>query len=90
MILGASFDTTDVNRAFRDAQSFGYALLSDTDKVAGTAYQVLRAPDHKFANFPERHGYLIDPDGVIRAAYDVTDGNTGAGTVREDLRRLRG
>jgi len=90
VILGASFDTTDENRAFRDQQGFGYALLSDTDKTAGAAYQVQRAPDHKFANFPERHAYLIDPDGVIRAGYDVTDVNTFAGVVLADLAKLRG
>ena len=48
-------------------------MLSDAEKVVGAAYQVVREPDHKYANFPERHSYLIDPKGVIAAVFDVTD-----------------
>jgi thioredoxin-dependent peroxiredoxin len=85
-VFGASFDTTEDNKAFRDAQGFTYPLLSDVDRSVGAAYQVVREPDHKFANFPERHSYLIDPKGVIVASYDVADVAEHAADVLRTLR----
>ena len=89
-VFGASFDTPDDNKAFKDAQDFGYPLLSDVDRAVGTAYEVVRAPDHKYANFPERHSYLIDPQGVIAKVYDVTDVGGHAAEVLADLAALTG
>lgn len=34
---------------------------------------MLRDPDERFADFPKRIAYLIDPDGAIAAAEEVTD-----------------
>jgi peroxiredoxin len=51
---------------------------------------VVRPPDDKYAGFPRRYSYLIDPDGLIRHAYDVTDVATHADDVLADLDRLRG
>lgn len=48
-----------------------------------------RDRDDKYATFPRRYSYLIDPDGVIRHAYDVTDVATHADDVLADLDRLR-
>ena len=84
-IFGISFDTSADQKAFADAQSFPYPLLSDPEKTVGTQYLTVRAPDHKFANFPERHSYLIDPTGTIRKVYDVTDIAAHAGEVLADL-----
>ncbi len=39
----------------------------------GAAYQVLRDPAEKFADYPKRIAYLIDPDRKIAAADEVTD-----------------
>ena len=50
----------------------------------------MRAPDHKFANFPERHSYLINPQGVIAKVYDVTDVGGHAAEVLTDLAALKG
>lgn len=72
-MFGASFDNAADNKAFAEAQGFSYPLLSDVDKTVGETYGVVRDPDHKFANFPERHSYLINPEGIVVAAYDVTD-----------------
>ena len=46
MILGASFDTPEENRAFRDKFNFPYDLLCDTGKSMGIAYgpRAMRAP----------------------------------------------
>ncbi len=90
MILGASFDTVDENRAFADDQEFPYLLLSDTDHVAGRASGVERDPDDKYAGYPRRLSFLIDPDGAVRTVYDVTDVAAHADEVLADLRRLAG
>jgi peroxiredoxin Q/BCP len=51
---------------------FTYRLLSDEDRKVGEAYQTTFPPDHQFAAFPKRISYLIDPDGKIVKAYNVT------------------
>ncbi len=47
--------------------------MSDGDKAVGTAYAVLRDPDDAYADYPKRIAYLIDPDGKIAAADEVSD-----------------
>ena len=88
-MLGASFDTVEDNRAFAEAESFGFALLSDTDRSVGRAYEAARPDDDPLASLPKRVSYLIDPDGVIRRAYTVTDTAGHAAEVLADLSRLR-
>ena len=89
VVLGASFDTVEENRAFADAQGFDYPLLSDVDQSAGAAYDVLRPSGHRYAAFPLRHSYLIDPLGVIRRAYDVVEVDAHADLVLQDLAELQ-
>jgi thioredoxin-dependent peroxiredoxin len=89
-VLGASFDTPADNKAFKETQQFGYPLLSDADRAVGTQYEVVRAADHPYANFPERYSYLIDPSGVIQKAYDVKDPAGHAAVVLADLAELQG
>ena len=38
MILGASFDSPEENKAFKDKFNFPYDLLCDTGKSMGIAY----------------------------------------------------
>ena len=73
VVLGASFDTPEENKAFADAQRFGFRLLSDPDRVAGEQYHAAKGADEQFATFARRIAYLIDPSGVIRRSYEVTD-----------------
>ena len=88
--MGASFDSTTDNKAFSTAQGFDYPLLSDIDRAVGTTYEVVRAPDHQYANFPERFSYLVDPAGVIAKSYSVTDIAGHAAEVLTDLASLAG
>jgi peroxiredoxin Q/BCP len=88
VILGASFDTPAENLEFATAQGFGYQLLSDVDRRVGAAYGVLRAADEQYVDYPRRHSYLIDGDGLIRRAYAVTDVATHAAEVLTDLEEL--
>lgn len=89
VILGASFDAPADNLAFADAQEFPFALLSDTDRSVGTAYEVARPATDPYAQYPRRYSYLIDPDGIIRRAYDVADVAGHADEVLADIARLR-
>lgn len=89
-MLGASFDTVEENKGFADAQGFAFRLLADTDRAVGTAYDVLRPPDDQYASMPKRISYLIDPDGVIRRAYEVADASAHADEVLADLAVLQG
>ena len=71
------------------AESFPYPLLSDPEKVVGAAYQTTRDPSHAYANFPERHSYLIDPAGTIRKVYNVKDPASHGDEVLKDLAALK-
>ena len=74
MIIGASFDTVDDQRAFADAEGFPYRLISDTDRSVGRAYHAERQPGEEYHDYgvPRRISYLIDPQGRIAVAYDLT------------------
>ena len=90
MIVGASFDTPEDNKHFADAEGFPYRLLSDRDRSAGQAYGVAKGPDEQYADFPRRRSFLIDPDGVVRKIYDVTDTAAHPQQVLDDLIALGG
>ncbi len=83
--MGISFDTPAENKSFADAQEFGFTLLSDVDRSVGRAYQAARADDDQYAAFPLRISYLIDPAGVIRKTYAVSDVHGHADEVLADL-----
>jgi peroxiredoxin len=87
-VFGASFDTVSENHAFHHQQQLVYPLLSDVDRVAGRAYGVVRAADSKYAEYPERRSFLVDPAGVLRSVYDVTDVAAHADHVLADLARF--
>jgi peroxiredoxin Q/BCP len=88
MIAGISFDTPEENRAFREKFGFPFALWSDHDEQVGVAYET-RDPGTDKVHFAKRIAYLIDPEGVIRRAYQVADVNTFAADVLADLRALQ-
>jgi thioredoxin-dependent peroxiredoxin len=88
VVLGASFDTPAENLAFADAQEFAFPLLSDPDRVAGAAYEVVRDPSHQYAAYPERFSYLITPTGEIARSYEVSDMAGHAAQVLNDLAEL--
>ena len=88
-ILGASFDMPAENRAFAEEQSFGFRLLSDVDREAGRRYEVTRPDADQYARFPIRASFLIDPEGVIRRVYTVTDVAGHADAVLADLAALQ-
>ena len=88
VVLGASFDDPDANRAFRSKFEFPFRLLSDPDEQVGVAYEVRDAgPDP--VGFARRLAYLIDPAGTIAKSYEVADVRAFSGQVLGDLYELR-
>jgi len=87
-ILGVSFDDVDAIKAFKEKFEFPYRLLSDHDEQVGVAYET-RDPGTEKVSFSKRLSYLIDPEGVVRKAYDVGDVNTHPSDVLGDLRQLQ-
>ena len=77
-------------RQFAEAQSFPYQLLSDPDRSVGAAYDVVRQPGEQYAEagLPRRISYLIDPEGRIAKAYDLSgqDLATHAAEVLEEIK----
>jgi peroxiredoxin len=55
----------------------------------GEAYGTARGPDEKFPDFPKRISFLIDPKGVVRKVYDVTDVAGHAAEVLADIGDLK-
>jgi peroxiredoxin Q/BCP len=90
VILGASFDTPEENKAFADAEGFPYRLLADQARSVGAAYGVQKGADEPGADFARRHSFLIDPAGVVRKVYEVTDVATHPQQVLDDVTALRG
>ena len=88
MVIGISFDTPADNKLFAEAQEFGFSLLSDVDQHVGRLYEVRRDDDDQYTEFPRRISYLIDPAGVIRRAYVVSDVAAHADDVLADLAAL--
>ena len=89
-IVGVSFDVPEDNRAFADQNGFPFRLLSDVDRSVGQLYETVRAPEESSPEFAKRRTYLIDPQGVIRKAYRVTDIPAHPEQVLEDFRQLSG
>ncbi len=89
VILGASFDTVEDNRAFAEAQGFGYRLLADTSREVGDAYGVKKPASEQWADFPRRITYLIDPAGIVQRIYHVADVAANPDEVLADIRALR-
>ena len=88
-MLGVSFDTPEDNRIFAEAEQFGFRLLSDVDQRVGAMYQATRPAGDERAGFAMRIAYLIDPEGIIRKAYEVTDTGGFAQQVLDDLQELQ-
>ena len=87
-IRGISFDRPADNRAFAEKYGFPFPLLSDVDRTIGERYETKRAPEEPSPEYAKRRTYVIDPDGVIRKAYRVSDIAGHPGQVLDDLEAL--
>ena len=64
-------------------------MLSDVDRTVGSAYGVVRTGG-TYVDYPSRHSFLIDPEGIVRRSYDVDDVARHAAIVLADLDAVRG
>lgn len=71
-IVGISFDPVSRNNEFSCDKELSFPLLSDPDRQVGTAYQVLRPDTDPHPHRPRRITYIIDPNGTIAYAEEVT------------------
>jgi peroxiredoxin Q/BCP len=90
VILGVSRDSVASHDRFRAKQGFTFELLSDTDEVACRAYDVIREKNMygKTVLGIERSTFLIDTQGVLRAAWSKVKVKDHARAVLEALRSL--
>ncbi len=74
-----SYDSPEILRRFSDAHKLGYPCLSDKGSVVIREFGILNQnipKDHPFYGIPFPGGYLISPDGIVRAKYFLPDYQT--------------
>lgn len=70
-ILGISFDSKSDLKSFKEKYNLPFDLLSDTDKVMGSAYGV-----NKYFFFPSRKTFLINEKGILVHIFDEVNLHT--------------
>jgi peroxiredoxin Q/BCP len=90
VILGVSRDSVASHDRFRAKQGFTFDLLSDADETACRAYDVIREKNMygKTVLGIERSTFLIDAQGVLRAAWRKVKVKDHARAVLEALKAL--
>ena len=70
-VIGASRDSLKSHCNFRDRQGFRFELASDPDEALCRAFDVIKPKKLYGREFVgiERSTFLIDPQGVVRAAW---------------------
>ena len=70
-VVGASRDSLKSHDRFREKQGFGFELASDPDVALCKAFDVIKPKKLYGREFigVERSTFLIDPQGVVRAAW---------------------
>ena len=81
MILGASFDSAEANKAFAEKFNFNFPLICDTDRTMGTAYGANVDP----AKGAARVGVVIDPQGRIKEWHEKVDARAWPAQVVQSL-----
>jgi peroxiredoxin Q/BCP len=62
-VVGISADSADSHAEFCGSEALAYPLLSDPGGTVSKAYGSWMAP------FSQRHTFLIDPEGTLRALW---------------------
>ena len=84
VIVGISYDSPELNKAFRDKFSFPYDLLSDENGQVSIAYGVSESDS---ARSP-RKSVLLDPNGSVAVAYDEVKPADHPDQVLSDLAKF--
>lgn len=82
-VVGISADGPEDHAAFCSSEGLAYPLLSDPGGAVSRRYGSWLAP------FSQRHTFLIDPDGVLRAVWTAVRPAGHAQEVLAELRQLQ-
>lgn len=82
-VVGISADAPDDHAAFCSSEGLAYPLLSDAGGQVSRRYGSWLAP------YSQRHTFLIDPEGVLRASWTAVRPAGHAQEVLDALRRLQ-
>ncbi|MEB3263098.1 MAG: peroxiredoxin [Synechococcus sp.] len=83
-VVGVSADGEEEHASFCQSEGLGYPLLSDPDGRVSRAYGSWISP------FSQRHTFLIDPQGVLRARWVAVRPASHSQEVLTALRELQG
>lgn len=81
-MVGASFDSVEENRDFREKYAFPFTLLSDPDHALAVAYGAAGDAGEMHA---ARITVVVDPDGKVVRVYPKVDPDTHPQLVLADL-----
>jgi peroxiredoxin Q/BCP len=82
-VVGVSADDPDSHASFCSEEGLAFPLLSDPGGQVSRRYGSWIAP------FSQRHTFLIDPQGVLRARWTAVRPSGHSREVLEELRRLQ-
>lgn len=82
-VVGVSADDPDSHASFCSSEGLAFPLLSDPGGAVSQRYGSWIAP------FSQRHTFLIDPEGVLRASWTAVRPGGHAEEVLAELQRLQ-
>ena len=80
-IIGISADDPNQHAYFCGSEGLTYTLLSDPDGKVSKSYGSWIAP------FSQRHTFLIDPDGILRARWTAVQPSIHSQEVLQELEK---
>jgi peroxiredoxin Q/BCP len=83
-VVGISADNPDSHAQFCGSEGLSYPLLSDPGGVVSRSYGSWIAP------FSQRHTFVIDPNGILRASFVAVHPSGHSQEVFSTLRSLQG
>ncbi|MFN9870112.1 MAG: peroxiredoxin [Cyanobacteriota bacterium] len=83
-VVGVSADDGDSHASFCDSEGLAFPLLSDGGGSVSRAYGSWIPP------FSQRHTFLIDPQGTLRAVWTAVRPTGHSQEVLSELERLQG
>ncbi len=81
MVVGVSADDGESHAAFCGSEGLAFPLLSDPGGKVSRSYGSWIAP------YSQRHTFLIDPAGILRARWSGVNPSRHSAEVLEELRR---
>lgn len=82
-VVGISADAPEDHAAFCSSEGLAYPLLSDPGGQVSRRYGSWLAP------YSQRHTFLIDPNGVLRASWTAVRPAGHAQEILDELQRLQ-